>query len=467
MGGFFGTISKSECTHDLFYGTDYNSHLGTRRGGVVTYDGTTFRRAIHNLENSYFRTKFENDLPKFKGKSGIGVISDNDSQPIVLKSHHGWFALATVAYIHNLEELAQEMIQQGKHFTEFSSGGINPTELVSMLVDEGNTFEEGINLMFSKIQGSCSLLILTEFGLIAARDKLGRTPLILAKKENAYAISSEPCGFPNLGFETEYFLGPGEIIHITADKWTQLYRPNKKMQICSFLYVYYGYPVSDYENINVDEVRYRAGYENGLHDDTEADFISAIPDSGIGYALGYAASKGIPYKRAMIKYTPTWPRSFTPANQSMRSLVSRMKLIPNKTLLRDKRVIFSDDSIVRGTQLKDNVKFLYGYGAREVHMRISAPPILYPCKFIGFSAQNTDLDLITRRIIKEIEGCHNKNLELYSNPCTAEHCNMVECMRKKFNLTSLKFNTTNGLVKAIGLPKEQICTHCFDGSSYF
>ncbi|MDD3404851.1 MAG: amidophosphoribosyltransferase [Sphingobacteriia bacterium] len=467
MGGFFGTISKGECAHDLYYGTDYNSHLGTRRGGIVTYDGTTFQRTIHNLENAYFRSKFESDLPRFKGKSGIGVISDTDSQPIVLKSHHGRFAITTVAHIHNLDNLAQEMIQKGKHFSEFSSGNINQTELISLLVDEGNTFEEGIEHLFNKIQGSCSLLLLTEFGIIAARDKLGRTPVIIAKKEGAYAVSSEPCGFPNLGFETEYFLGPGEMVHITADGFTQLRKPNKKMQICSFLYVYYGYPVSDYENINVDEVRYKAGFENGKQDTTDADFISAIPDSGIGYALGYAAGKGIPYKRAMIKYTPTWPRSFTPANQSMRNLVAKMKLIPNKTLLRNKRVIFSDDSIVRGTQLKDNVEFLYGYGAKEVHMRISAPPLLYPCKFIGFSAQNSDLELITRRIIQDLEGDHTKHLDLYQNPCTTEHCAMVDCMRKRFNLTSLKFNTIEGLVKAIGLPKEQICTHCFDGSSYF
>jgi amidophosphoribosyltransferase len=467
MGGFFGTISKSSCLRDLYYGTDYNSHLGTSRGGLVTVNEGSFQRAIHNLENAYFRNKFEPDLSKFSGNAGIGIISDTDAQPIVLKSHLGRFAIVTVAYIQNIDELEQEIIDSGAHFAEFSRGNINQTELIALLINQKPTIEEGIDHMFSRIKGSCSLLILTSDSIIAARDKLGRTPVILGKKEGAYAITSEPCGFSNLGFEIDYYLGPGEILKVQADSFEQLRPPRKKMQICSFLWVYYGYPVSDYENINVDEVRYKGGFESGRNDKTEADFVAAIPDSGIGYALGYAAGMGIPYKRAMIKYTPTWPRSFTPANQTMRELVAKMKLIPNKTLLKDKRVIFSDDSIVRGTQLRDNVDFLYGYGAKEVHMRISAPPMLYPCCFIGFTRTNSELELITRRIIQDLEGDHSKNLDRYANHNTPEYCNMVECMRKRFRLTSLKFNSIENMVKAIGLPKEQICTHCFDGSSYF
>lgn len=468
MGGFFGTISKTRCMPDLFYGTDYNSHLGTRRGGLATVASGNFQRSIHNLENAYFRNKFEGDLPKFEDASaGIGIISDTDAQPIVINSHLGRFAIVTVAYVNNKAEIEKELLDAGCHFAEFSSGQTNQTELLALLINQKPTFVEGIEYMYEKIQGSCSLLILTEDSIIASRDKLGRTPVILGKKDGAFAVASEPCGFPNLGFETEYFVGPGEIVKIKADGFEQLRKPNKKLQICSFLFVYYGYPVSDYEGINVDEVRYRGGFEAGKTDETEADFVAAIPDSGIGYALGYSAGKGIPYKRAMIKYTPTWPRSFTPPQQSMRELVAKMKLIPNKTLLKDKRVIFSDDSIVRGTQLRDNVDFLYGYGAKEVHMRISAPPLLYPCRFIGFTQSNSDLELITRRIIQELEGDHTKKLELYANPECAEHKCMVECMRKKFRLTSLKFNSIDNLVKAIGLPKECICTHCFDGTSYF
>lgn len=468
MGGFFGTISKKNCVSDVFYGTDYNSHLGTRRGGMATYDNGCFMRSIHNLENAYFRSKFEPDLSKFSGNAGIGIISDTDAQPIVINSHLGRFAIVTVAFINNIAELEKELLDQGCHFAEFSSGKTNQTELIALLINQRETFVAGIEYMYSKIQGSCSLLILTPDSIIAARDRLGRTPIIIGRKEDAIALSSEPCGFPNLGFETEYFMGPGEIVKATADGYEQLRKPNDQMQICSFLWVYYGYPVTDYENINVDEVRYRGGYEAGKNDmETDADFVAAIPDSGIGYALGYAAGRGIPYKRAMIKYTPTWPRSFTPPTQSMRELVAKMKLIPNKTLLRGKRVVFCDDSIVRGTQLRNNVEFLYGYGASQVHMRISAPPLFYPCRFIGFTQSNSELELMTRRIIQELEGDHTKNLDKYSDPATPEYARLVDYMRERFKLTSLKFNTVENLVKAIGLPKEKVCTHCFDGTSYF
>jgi amidophosphoribosyltransferase len=470
MGGFFGTIAKKNCINDLYYGTDYNSHLGTKRGGLAMYDRKKgFTRSIHNLENSYFRTKFESNLPKFAGNAGIGVISDTDAQPIVINSHLGPFALVTVGCVNNIEELAQELLSKKRHFSELSSGRINQTELIALLITEGQTITEGIELVHEKVKGSCSLLLLTETEIIAARDKLGRTPLIIAKKEkeDAHAVSFESCSFHNLGFEPVYNMGPGEIVSIKAEGFEQLRAPSKKMQICSFLWVYFGYPVSTYEDINVDCMRSKGGCLMGAKDDCDADFVSGIPDSGIGFALGYATGKNIPYKRALIKYTPTWPRSFTPADQSIRSLVAKMKLIPNKNLLKDSKVIFCDDSIVRGTQLQDNVEALYGYGAKELHMRISCPPLIYPCQFLNFASRNNELDLITRRIIKKFEGQHDKNLEKYRTTGSPEYNRMVEEIRTSFNLYSLKFASIEDLVEAIGLPKEQICTHCFDGSSYF
>ena len=468
MGGFFGTISKKKCISDLFYGTDYNSHLGTKRGGMAMYDREAgFSRSIHNLENSYFRTKFEANLPKFFGNSGIGVISDTDAQPIVINSHLGRFAIVTIACINNIEELAEELLAKNKHFSELSSGKINQTELIALLITEGKNIKEGIENVYNKVQGSCSLLMLTEKEIIAARDKLGRIPLVIANKEGAYAVSSESCSFHNLGFEPVYNIGPGEIVSIKAEGFEQLRAPNKKMQICAFLWVYFGYPVSSYEDINVDYVRYKGGCLMGRKDDCEADFVAGIPDSGVGFALGYSMGKNIPYKRALIKYTPTWPRSFTPANQEIRKLVAKMKLIPNKQLLKDSRVIFCDDSIVRGTQLQDNVQALYGYGAKEIHMRISCPPLIYPCNFLNFASRNSDLDLITRRFIQEFEGEHDKNLDKYKTTNSPEYNRLVEKIRISFNLNSLKFGTIEDLVEAIGLSKEQICTHCFDGSSYY
>lgn len=468
MGGFFGTISKQQCIYDLYYGTDYNSHLGTKRGGMAMYDSENgFTRSIHNLENSYFRTKFEPNLSKFSGNSGIGVISDTDPQPIVISSHLGRFAIVTVACINNLDELTEELLAKNKHFTEMSSGRINQTELVALLITEGKTIKEGIENVYNKVKGSCSLLLLTEDGIIAARDKLGRTPLIIAKKEDAHAVSFESCSFHNLGFEPVYNIGPGEIVHIKADKFEQLRKPNKQMQVCSFLWVYYGYPVSTYEDVNVDCVRYKGGCLMGEKDCCKADFVSGIPDSGVGFAIGYSAGKGIPYKRALIKYTPTWPRSFTPANQNIRRLVAKMKLIPNKQLLKDSEVIFCDDSIVRGTQLQDNVEALYEYGAKKVHMRISCPPLIYPCTFLNFAGKNSDLDLITRRIIQEFEGQHDKNLDKYKTTDSPEYNQLVEKIRSSFNLSSLKFASIEDLIEAIGIPKDQVCTHCFDGSSYY
>lgn len=463
MGGFFGTISKSACVTDLFYGIDYNSHLGTRRGGMVTLHEGIFNRSIHNLENSYFRLRFEADLDKFRGNSGIGVISDTDPQPIFLNSHLGKFAIVTVAKVNNVDELERELLDKGNHFTEFNSGQINQTELIALLISEKKSFVEGVENVYNKIKGSCSMLILTEEGIIAARDKWGRTPVLVGKKDGAYAVSSEPCCFPNLDFEFEYNVGPGEVVMLTSDKMTQLRKPNDKMQICSFLWAYYGYPVSDYEGINVDAVRHACGMAMARKDDVKADYVAAIPESGIGMGLGYSEGKGIPYRRAIIKYTPTWPRSFTPSSPIVRELVAKMKLIPNGQLLKDKKIIFCDDSIVRGTQLKDNVEILYGYGAKEVHIRISCPPILYSCPFIGFTTARSPLELIARRTVKELEGDENKNLKQYATTDSEEYNEMVECIRKKLKITTLKFNAVEDLVKAIGLPKESICTYCYNG----
>lgn len=469
MGGFFGTVLKKNCVADLFYGTDYNSHLGTKRGGMATYDSTdgTFVRSIHNLENSYFRTKFESVLPRFKGNSGIGIISDNDSQPIVINSHLGKFAIVTVAKIGNIEVLEKEMLDAGFHFAELSSGKTNPTELIATLINQGKTFKDGIENVFRKIKGSCSMLLLTENGIIAARDHLGRTPIIIGKGEHGYALTSETTALPNLGYDPIIDIGPGEILHITADEITQLREPNEEMQICSFLWVYYGFPISTYEGRNVEEVRFNSGYLMGESDDTDIDCVCGIPDSGVGMALGYAEGKGVPYHRAVAKYTPTWPRSFTPSNQEMRSLVAKMKLIPNRAMLNGRKVAFCDDSIVRGTQLKDTVKMLYGYGAKEVHIRIACPPLIYGCPFVGFTSSKSDMELITRRIIEEIEGDANAKLDKYATTDSPEYKEMVKRIAERFGLDSLKFSTLESLIKAIGLPKCKVCTHCFDGSSHF
>lgn len=465
MGGFFGTISKEECATDLFYGTDYNSHLGTRRGGMATLHNGVFNRSIHNLENSYFRTRFEGDLNKFKGNSGIGIISDTDPQPIFMNTHLGRFALVTVAKVNNIDKLEKDLIAKGCHFSELSSGEINQTELIALLIAQCDNFVEGIENVYNSIEGSCSMVLLTEDGLIAARDKWGRTPVMIGKKDGAYAVSSEPCSFPNLGYELEYNVGPGEIVKLTADSMTQLRKPNKEMQVCSFLWVYYGYPVSEYEGVNVDIARYESGMRMAKTDDVEADYVSGIPDSGIGMAMGYAEGKGIPFRRAIVKYTPTWPRSFTPANQAVRDLVAKMKLIPNKAVLKDQRVIFCDDSIVRGTQLRDNVNILYGYGAKEVHMRIGCPPILHSCPYLGFSASKSHMELIARRIIQEFEGDDAKNLDKYAETGTPEYNRLVDEIRTRLNITTLKFNTLENLIASIGLPKESVCTHCYNGCS--
>ena len=470
MGGFFGTVSKASCVTDLFYGTDYNSHLGTKRGGLATYDAEEgmFARSIHNLESTYFRTKFEDELDKFKGNVGIGIISDTDPQPIIINSHLGRFAIVTVAKIVNLEEIEAELLSQNMHFAELSSGNTNQTELISLLIIQGKTFVEGIENVYRRVKGSCSMLLLSEDGsIIAARDKWGRTPIVIGRKEGAYAATSESSSFPNLDYEIDRYLGPGEIVRMTADGVEQLRKPEEKMQICSFLWVYYGFPTSCYEGRNVEEVRFTSGLKMGQSDDSEVDCACGIPESGVGMALGYAEGKGVPYHRAISKYTPTWPRSFTPSKQEMRSLVAKMKLIPNRAMLEGKRLLFCDDSIVRGTQLRDNVKVLYEYGAKEVHIRIACPPLIYACPFVGFTASKSPLELITRRIIAELEGDADKNLEKYATTGSPEYEKMVSIIAERFGLTTLKFNTLETLIESIGLPKCKVCTHCFDGSSCF
>ena len=468
MGGFFGAIEVKNCVNDLFYGTDYNSHLGTKRAGLVTFDQDKgFSRSIHSLERDYFRSRFEGELDKFSGNSGIGVISDTDPQPILVNSHLGRYAVVTVAKINNMREIAQELLEKRMHFSEMSANNINPTELVALLINMGDTFVDGINLVFKKVKGSCSMLILTENGIIAARDALGRTPIVIGHKDGAYAATSETTSLPNLDFKVLRDVGPGEIVRLMATGVEQLQKPFGRCQICSFLWVYYGCHASNYEGINTEYVREAAGKVMGEEDDTEVDCVCGVPDSGVGTALGYAEGHHVPYKRAVLKYTPTWPRSFTPGNQSMRNLVAKMKLIPNEAILRGQRVVFCDDSIVRGTQLRDNVRTFFENGATEVHARISCPPLVYSCPFIGFTASKSDLELITRRIIQDFEGDANKNLEKYAETDSPEYQRMVEEIGRRLGLTSVKFNKIETLVQAIGLPKERVCTHCFDGSSCF
>lgn len=467
MGGIFGTISKESCVNDLYYGTDYNSHLGTRRAGMATFDKEHgFSREIHNLENNYFRSKFEDDLANFVGNQGIGVISDTDPQPIIVNSHLGRYAVVTVAKVNNLWDIAAELLQKHIHFSEMSANKINQTELVALLINMGNDFVEGINNVFRRVKGSCSMLVLTEDGIIAARDFLGRTPLTIGRKDGAYAISSETTSFPNLDYEVVRDLGPGEIVRVHADGFEMLQEAQSEEQICSFLWVYYGFPSSTYDGVNAELMRERDGELMGEQDDTEADCVCGIPDSGVGMALGYAHGHKIPYKRGVLKYTPTWPRSFTPKDQERRQLVAKMKLIPNGAILKGNRVVFCDDSIVRGTQLRDNVRTFFDNGAKEVHARISCPPLVYSCPFIGFTNSKSKLELITRRIIQEFEGDPDKKLDRYSDSSTPEYRKMVGEIARRLGLTTLKFNSIDNLVKAIGLPKCRLCTHCFDGSSH-
>lgn len=467
MGGFFGIASQTDCVADLYYGTDYHSHLGTKRGGMAVRNLHGFHRAIHNIENSYFRTKFEAELIRFHGREGIGVISDTDPQPLIISSHLGSFGIVTVGRINNMDMLVKKAFSRKCHFSGTTDGITSPTEMVAMLICQEDSFEAGIRNAQEAIQGSCSLLLLTEKGIYAARDRLGRTPLVIGRREGAVAVSSESCAFPNLRLETAYFPGPGEILLITPDGWEQRAQPGNRMQVCSFLWVYYGYPASEYEGINVEDVRYTCGAALARDDDVEVDLVAGIPDSGIGHALGYANEKKIPYSRPFVKYTPTWPRSFMPQNQEMRDLVARMKLIPVRRLIQGKRLLLCDDSIVRGTQLKDNVQVLFDCGACQVHMRTACPTLIYPCEFLNFSSSRSTLDLAGRKVIKVLEGRDDKNLDQYARAGSARNLAMVEEIRKLLRLTSLRYQRLENLVAAIGLPKERLCTHCWDGSSYY
>lgn len=467
MGGFFGVASKEACNLDLFYGTDYHSHLGTRRGGMATYGSDGWKRAIHNIENSPFRTKFEKDVDTMKGNIGIGCISDYDPQPILIQSHLGCFGITTVGKINNADQLIRNLYENGHtHFQSMTNGQINSTELVAALICKKDSFVEGIRYVQSVVEGSITLLLLTENGIYAARDLLGRTPVVIGKKENAYCVSFESFAYINLGYTDYKELGPGEIVYVTPESVETVSPACEKMRICSFLWVYYGYPTSSYEGVGVEEMRYNCGKLLAQRDDhsIDVDIVAGVPDSGIAHAIGYANESGIPYARPFIKYTPTWPRSFMPTTQSQRNLIARMKLIPVHSLIEDRSLLLIDDSIVRGTQLRETTEFLYQSGAKEVHVRPACPPLLYGCKYLNFSRSKSDLDLITRRIIREWEGDNDVNvLGEYADPNSERYAAMLEEIRKRQNFTSLRYHRLDDLIKSIGIDACQVCTYCFNG----
>ena len=464
MGGIFGVVSKEDCVEDLFYGTDYHSHLGTRRGGMAVMNEVGFTRFIHNIENAQFRSKFEDDIEKMSGNKGIGVISDNDDQPLLINSHLGKYAIVTVGRINNMNDIVRAAFEQrGTHFSEMSSGEINPTELVATLINCAGSYEEGIRTAQETIDGSCSLLLLTETGIYAARDRFGRTPVIIGEKQGTLCVTVETGAFPNLGFELVHELGPSEIAFIAADGWETRAAPSDTLRICTFLWIYYGYPASSYEGINVEATRYRCGSALARNDDAEIDIVAGIPDSGTAHAIGYANEAGIPFARPFIKYTPTWPRSFMPQNQTIRNLVARMKLIPVNDLIQGKRLLFCEDSIVRGTQLQDTIQRLYDSGAAEVHMRPACPPLIYGCRFLNFSMSRSELDLAGRRAIHDIEKDDKVDVNKYSDPDCQPYADMVERIRKRLNLTTLKYQRLPDMIQAVGLPKEKVCTYCWDG----
>lgn len=467
MGGFFGVASKEACNLDLFYGTDYHSHLGTRRGGMATYGSDGWKRAIHNIENSPFRTKFEKDVDTMNGNIGIGCISDYDPQPILIQSHLGCFGITTVGKINNADQLIRNLYENGHtHFQSLTNGQINSTELVAALICKKDSFVEGIRYVQSVVEGSMTLLLLTENGIYAARDLLGRTPVVIGKKENAYCVSFESFAYINLGYTDYKELGPGEIVYVTPESVETVSPACEKMRICSFLWVYYGYPTSSYEGVGVEEMRYNCGKLLAQRDDhsIDVDIVAGVPDSGIAHAIGYANESGIPYARPFIKYTPTWPRSFMPTTQSQRNLIARMKLIPVHSLIEDRSLLLIDDSIVRGTQLRETTEFLYQSGAKEVHVRPACPPLLYGCKYLNFSRSKSDLDLITRRIIREWEGDNDINvLSEYADPNSDRYAAMLEEIRKRQNFTSLRYHRLDDLIKSIGIDACQVCTYCFNG----
>ncbi len=463
MGGLFGVFSKTDCVEDMFYGTDYHSHLGTKRGGLAVKNSGGFQRFIKDITTSQFRSKFDRDIKKMHGNKGIGVISDYEDQPLIISSHLGIFAISTVGKINNIEELAAEALDDGTHFSEMHGSEINPTEMVATIISQENTFERGIQKVQNMIDGSCTLLILTDKGIYAARDKFGRTPLVIGEKPGSYAVAMESCAFPNLGYNLIRYMGPGEIILINDNGINQLVPPGDRLQICSFLWVYYGYPASNYEGINVEAVRYKCGACLRRDDDLEVDLVAGIPDSGTAHGLGYANEAHIPYARPFVKYTPTWPRSFMPQEQSIRDTVAKMKLIPIKELIAGKRLLFCEDSIVRGTQLRRQVKRLFESGAKEVHMRPACPPLVYGCKFLNFSRSRSELDLAGRWAIKELIGKDLENPKEYTDPDSDKYKAMVNVIRENLHLTTLKYQRLENLVNAIGLPKEKLCTYCWDG----
>lgn len=465
MGGVFGVASHKDCVKDLFYGTDYHSHLGTRRGGLAVLNAQCrFTRIIHNIQNTQFRSKFEDDLPRMAGSLGIGCISDTEDQPLIIRSHLGTFAIVTVGRINNIDALLGDTFSHhGTHFSEMSDADTNPTELVAAIISREASFEAGIRRAQEAIDGSCTLLILTPEGIYAARDRVGRTPLIIGEKEGAYCASLETCAFPNLGYHHWYELGPGEIMLLTPDGIEQKAPPGPVLRICAFLWVYYGFPASSYEGVNVELMRNRSGAALARNDEVSVDFVAGIPDSGTAHAIGYAHQAHVPYRRPFVKYTPTWPRSFMPQEQEIRNKVARMKLIPIHDLIRDRRIVFCEDSIVRGTQLRETVLRLYDYGAREVHMRPACPPLIHGCRFLNFSRSRSELDLAGRRAIRELERSDRVDLGPYSQIGSPQYAAMVDHVRKRLHLATLKYQTLGDLVESIGLPKDRLCTYCWDG----
>lgn len=466
MGGFFGAALKKDCVFDLFFGTDYHSHLGTRRAGMAVYDKEKgFDRAIHNIENAPFRTKFDKDVNEMHGNLGIGCISDYEPQPLLVRSHHGTYAITTVGKINNLDKIVEQLFAQGNsHFLEMSGGDINATELVAAIINQKENLIEGITYAQELIDGSMTMAILTPKGIYAARDKMGRTPVVIGKKEEGYCISFESFAYLNLGYTDERELGPGEVVIVTPEEVRTLVNPGKDMKICTFLWIYYGYPSSSYEGISVEKMRYNCGRLLARRDDVSPDNVAGVPDSGIAHAIGYSNESGIPFSRPFIKYTPTWPRSFMPTMQSQRNLIAKMKLIPVHDLIQNKSLLLIDDSIVRGTQLRETTEFLYQSGAKEVHIRPACPPLLYGCKYLNFSRSSSEMDLITRRIIKEMEGeGKNVNLSAYSNPETPEYQEMVRRIGVQLNFTSLRYHRLDDMIESVGIDKCKLCTYCWDG----
>lgn len=470
MGGLFGAVCKSDCVFDLFFGTDYHSHLGTRRGGMAVYDRDKgFQRSIHNIENSPFRTKFEDDVNEMTGFSGIGCISDSEPQPLMVRSHLGNFAITTVGRINNIESLIKLCFDKGyTHFLEMSGGDVNPTELVASLITQKDSIPEGIRYAQTLIDGSMTMLVLTSEGIYAARDRLGRTPMMIGHKEDGFCASFESFAYLNLGYTDYRELGPSEVVFITADSCETVLPATEEMKICTFLWVYYGYTTSSYEGVNVEKMRYKCGAMLASRDDSSVkpDIVAGVPDSGTAHAIGYANKSGIRFARPFIKYTPTWPRSFMPTIQSKRNLIAKMKLIPIDALIRGKKLLLIDDSIVRGTQLRETTEFLYQSGAKEVHIRPACPPIVFGCKYLNFSRSTGENELITRRVIAKLEGTDkisDERLALYTDPDTPEYANMVEEIRREMNFTTLRFHRLDDLLESVGIPKENLCTYCWNG----